>query len=262
MKVIHWKSALFLCVLLPTAAWSGPFDGTWTVAQDSMKVVGKPRTYLLADGVFTCGPCTPPYKIKADGIDHKLLGHAYYDYASVSVIDANTVELKVRMGDKPWGDRKFVVSADGKTLTEDWVTHDAAASHHGRESYTRIAPGPAGAASVSGSWKLDASASNIHVDYPTVTYSETSDGLRMTSPTGQSFDAKFDGKEVLTEGDPGKAMVALKRVNSHTILETIRRNGRVTDIIIAKISDNGNTMHVSDKDPPHGTTTSYTASKQ
>ena len=112
--------ALFLSALLPALSWAGPFDGTWTVAQDSMKVVGKPMTYLLKDGVFTCGPCTPPYKVKADGKDHKVSGHAYYDTVSVSVLDANTLEVKTRMDDKPWAERKSVVSADGKTLTEEW----------------------------------------------------------------------------------------------------------------------------------------------
>jgi hypothetical protein len=254
------KNALFVCVLLPTLAWSDPFDGTWNVARDSMKIVGKPRTYLLADGMFTCGPCAPPFKVKADGNEHKVVGHAY-DHVSVSVLDTNTVELEVSFGDKPWGERKFVVSADGKTLTDAWVIHDGAESHSGTESYERIAPVPAGAASISGSWTLDSSASNIQPQYPTVTYRETADGLKMTSPTGQGFDAKFDGKQVLTEGDPDKT-IALKRVNSHTIEETDRRKGRITDIIMIKISHDGKTMFISDNDPGHAITTSYTARKQ
>lgn len=257
---IPMKNALFLCALLPTLAWSAPFDGTWTVAQDSMKIVGKPRTYLLAGGMFTCGPCAPPFKVKADGNQHKVVGHAY-NYVSVSVLDANTLELKVSVDDKPWGERKFVVSADGKTLTDEWVIHEGAESHSGKESYTRIAPVPAGAASVSGSWTLDSSASTIHPQYPTVTYSENADGLKMTSPNGQSFDAKFDGKQVVTEGDPDKT-IALKRVNSRTIEETDRRKGRITDIIITKISRDGRTLFISDKDPGHAITTSYKASKQ
>jgi hypothetical protein len=83
----------------------------------------------------------------------------------------------------------------------------------------------------------------------------------MTSPSGQSFDAKFDGNQVPTEGDPDKT-IALKRVNSHTIEETDRRKGRITDVIITKISHDGQTMFISDEDPGHAITTSYTASKQ
>jgi len=181
---------------------------------------------------------------------------------SVSVLDANTLEVKTRMDDKPWAERKSVVSADGKTLTEEWVAHDAATPHSGKDFYTRIAPAPAGAASISGSWQPDAAAGNIPADYLTVTYSETADGLKMTAPTGQSFDAKFDGTQVLTEGDPGRTMVALKRVNSHTIEETDRRSGKITDIVVSKISADGKTMHISDRDPLHGTTTTFTATKQ
>jgi hypothetical protein len=256
------KYALSLFALVPAFAWSAPFDGTWTIPQDSMKVIGKPTTYLLADGKFTCGPCTPPYKVKADGSDHKVAGHAYYDHVSVSVLDASSIEIKTRAGDKPWAERKLSVSADGNTLTEEWVSHDAATPHTGKDSYTRVAPAPAGAATVSGSWQQNVAASSIPGDYLTFTYSETADGLKMTSPTGQSFEAKFDGVQVLTQGDPGKTMVALKRVNAHTIEEIDRRGGKVTDIIITKLSADGKTLHISDKDPLHGTTTTYTAAKQ
>jgi hypothetical protein len=248
--------------LVPSLAWSAPFDGTWTVAQDSMKIIGKPQTYLLVDGMFTCGPCTPPYTVKADGSDHKVAGHAYYDNVSVSVIDASTIEIKTRTGDKPWAERKLSVSADGNVLTEEWVAHDAATPHTGKDSYTRVAPAAAGAASISGSWNQNTAASSIPGDYLSVTYIETADGLKMTSPTGQSFDAKFDGKQVVTEGDPGKTMVALKRIDAHTIVETDRRKGKITDILITKVSADGKTMHISDKDPLHGTTTTYTATKQ
>jgi hypothetical protein len=256
------KYTLCFFALAPALAFSAPFDGTWTIAQQSMKTVGKPQTYLLADGMFTCGPCTPPFKVKADGMDHKVLGHAYYDHVSVAVVDANTVQIKSRAGDKAWAERKLSVSADGNSLTEDWVSHETATPHTGKDSYTRVAPAPAGAGSISGSWKQDIAASSFPSDYLTFTYTETTDGLNMTSPSGQSFEAKFDGAQVLTQGDPGKTMVALKRIDSHTIEETDSRVGKVTDIIITKISGDGKTMHVSDKDPLHGTTTTYTATKQ
>ena len=261
-KGLCMKYLLPCFALVPTLAWSAPFDGTWTVAQDSMKITGKPQTYLLVGGMFTCGPCTPPYDVKADGSDHKVAGHAYYDNVSVSVLDANTIEIKTRMGDKPWGERKLSVSADGKVLTEEWVIHDAATPHTGKDSYTRVAPPPAGAASISGSWNENTAASSIPGDYLTVTYSETADGLKMTTATGQSFVAKFDGKQVVTEGDPGKTMVALKRIDAHTIEETDRRKGQITDVIVTKISADGKTMRISDRDPIHGTTTTYTATKQ
>jgi hypothetical protein len=256
------KKAQLVFALVPAFAWSAPFDGTWKVPPESMKVVGKPTTYLLVDGSFTCGPCTPTYKVKADGSDHKIVGHAYYDHVSVFVIDANTLEIKTRAGDKPWAERKLSVSADGNTLTDEWVAHDAPTPHSGKDSYTRVAPAPAGAASISGSWKQDVAASSIPGDYLVFTYSETADGLKMSSPTGQSFEAKFDGVQVLTQGDPGNTMVALKRINSNTIEETDRRKGKITDITLSKVLADGKSMHISDRDPIHGTTTTYTAAKQ
>ena len=134
--------------------------------------------------------------------------------------------------------------------------------HSGKDSYTRVAPAPAGSATISGSWKQDVAASSIPGDYLIFTYSETDAALKMSSPTGQSFEAKFDGVQVVTQGDPGDTMVALKRIDPHTIEETDRRKGKITDIVISKVSADGKTMHISDRDPLHGITTTYTATKQ
>src|ERR1700716_3795322 len=120
----HMKVITTLFALVPALAWAGPFDGTWVTKTDTVKVTGKPDKYLLADGKFTCGPCVPSYTIKADGTDQKIKGHAYYDTANAKVIDANTVQLKLHAGDKLWAERKFTVSADGKTLISEFVSYE------------------------------------------------------------------------------------------------------------------------------------------
>jgi hypothetical protein len=79
---------------------------------------------------------------------------------------------------------------------------------------------------------------------------------------GQSYDAKFDGKEYPVTGDPGHTVVTLKRIDDNTVEETDRRNGKVTDEIRIAAAKDGKTIDVTDKDPVHGQTTTYTLEKQ
>jgi hypothetical protein len=57
-------------------------------------------------------------------------------------------------------------------------------------------------------------------------------------------------------------MVSLKRIDARTIQETDTRDGKVTDVIVYKVSADGKTMHVVDEDRLHGTKLTYTADKK
>ena len=61
----------------------------------------------------------------------------------------------------------------------------------------------------------------------TVTYQGTEDGLKMSDPNGESYEAKFDGKDYPVQGDPGHTMVSLKRIGNDTIEETDKRDGKM-----------------------------------
>jgi len=74
--------------------------------------------------------------------------------------------------------------------------------------------------------------------------------------------AKFDGKEYLTVGDPGKTMVAFKKISATQIEETDRRSGKVFDVIIWTVAADGKTINVVDTDPVHQTKTSSILDKQ
>ena len=256
------KVVTALLALVPILAWAGPFDGTWIGRVEDSTVSGKPDTYLVASGEFTCGACYPELKVKADGSDQKVVGHAYYDAASAKVLDAQRVEMSTRAAGKLWAERTYTVSADGKTMTEEVVSYQGPNPAKAKFMYKRVASGPAGAHVLSGSWQAVPAGSSMSSDLLTVTYVESADGLKMATPTGQSFDAKFDGKEYLTAGDPGKTMVSLKRVDARTIQETDTRDGKVTDVIVYKVSADGKTMHVVDDDKLHGQKLTYTADKK
>jgi len=254
------KVLLPTLLLLPAAALAdGPFDGTWKTNLESMKTSGKPDMYLLADGEYTCSSCSPELKVKADGAPHKVSGHAYYDTATVKVTGPNSDEITLKQGDKDYVRVRETVSADGKTLTSKYTNYTGAKVATGEVTEKRVAPAPAGSHPVSGSWQQEQF--NGSDSMRTVEYRMTSDGLQMHW-NGQSYDAKFDGKEYPVVGDPGKTTVSVKRVNANTIEETDHRQGKVVDEIRLAAAGDGNTIAVTDKDVAHGQTTTFTLDKQ
>jgi len=83
-----------LLIMRVAAAWAGPFDGTWVGDVASSTVEGKPDTYLLQDGVYTCDACYPELKIPADGKTHKVTDIVYYDEASATVVSPQVVKVQ------------------------------------------------------------------------------------------------------------------------------------------------------------------------
>jgi hypothetical protein len=55
------------------------FNGTWRPDPEIYSSTRKPDVVELANGVYDCQTCTPPYKIKADGHDQAISGNPYYD---------------------------------------------------------------------------------------------------------------------------------------------------------------------------------------
>jgi hypothetical protein len=246
--------------LLPAAALAAsPFDGTWKTNLDSMKVSGKPDVYLLANGEYACSSCVPELRVKADGAEHKVSGHAYYDTAMVKVTGPSSEEIVLKQGGKEFAHISESVSADGKTLTSKFTNHVGEQTITGVTTEQRIAAGPAGSHPVSGSWQQDQIQGNDAMR--TVRYSMTPERFSMHW-NGQSYDAKFDGKEYPVVGDPGHTSVSLKRIDDNTVEETDHRQGKVVDEIRLAAAKDGKTIAVTDKDVAHGQTTSYTLEKQ
>ncbi|HVN44844.1 MAG TPA: hypothetical protein VMT66_06285 [Steroidobacteraceae bacterium] len=242
-----------------TAFAASAFDGTWKQNLDSVKTTGKPDVYLLANGEYLCSSCSPELKVKADGAEHKVSGHAYYDTTSVKVTGPNSDEQLLKQGDKSIARIVESVSADGNTLTQHITSYAGAKPVTVELTEKRVAPAPAGAHPVSGSWQPAAFKGDETAR--TVKYRMTTDGFQMHW-NGQSYDAKFDGKEYPIVGDPGKTTVSLKKLDANSVEETDRRQGKVVDEIHLAASQDGKSIAVTDKDVAHGQTTTYTLEKQ
>jgi hypothetical protein len=256
------RTLLAALLLVPAAALAGSssFDGTWKTQINTLKVSGKPNSYLLVDGTYTCSTCNPPLTVKADGADHPVAGHAYYDSVTVKVINPSTVDITFHRAGKVSGQVTLAVSADGKTVAEKFVNYDGTKEVSGSFTEKRVSAGPAGAHAISGEWQPDRLAA-ANDALTTVSYELTGEHFKMSS-NGQSYDAMFDGKEYPVVGDPGHTTVTLKRIAANTVEETDHRQGKVTDVIRLATAADGKTLHVEDKDVAHGQTVTMTLDKQ
>jgi uncharacterized Zn-binding protein involved in type VI secretion len=256
------KKLLFVLLLVPVLGWAqSPFDGTWKVEPDKTKHSKKPDVLLLENGMYECKSCVPPINVKADGQFQPVSGNPYLDMMKVEVVDDHHVNSESQKAGKQVSAVKRSVSDDGKTLTEAWTYYGnpTGGPVSGTDVLTRVGKAPGGNA-VSGSWRQE-KGDVATADALLFTFKSGGDSLAMTTPTGQSYDAKLDGKDYSMVGDPGVTTVSLRRIGND-IEETDKRDGKVIWVGKMSVSADGKTMTVEGDDKLHGTKSTYYAIKQ
>jgi hypothetical protein len=257
------KKVLFALGLLASATLFAqtPFDGTWMTKLDTAKLPTKPDKYSLNNNMYECLTCVPKIEVKADGTDQTVAGHPYYDTVAVKVVNASSVEVIEKKGGKVMYKDDMTVLDDGKTLDDKFTDTTGTQPVTGEATSMRVSPGPSGSHAVSGAWR-QTQIKNISNNGLTVTYQGTADGLKMSDMNGNSYDAKFDGKDYPINGDPGHTMVSLKRVGNDTIEETDKRDGKIVGVFRITVSSDHKSIHAVYDDKQHGTSMSFTMEKQ
>jgi hypothetical protein len=255
------KIAVGLLLLVPAISFAdGPFDGTWKTRVESLRASGKPDVFDVTQGMYHCASCVPEVTVKADGSDQSVVGHDYYDSVAVRILSPNSLEIANRRAGKLTATVSYSVSDGGAMLAVKFTDYTGAQPYSGSFTKKRVGAAPAGAHATSGAWQMDKLSEMADVGR-TITYAMTADSFKMNW-NGQSYDAKFDGKEYPIAGDPGNTVVSLKRVGPDTIEEIDKRGGNVTDIVRSSVSGDGKTLHVVDNDVVHETRTEYILDKQ
>jgi len=250
-----------LLLLLPAAALAdSAFDGTWKTRMETMKVTGKPDQFDLVGGVYTCESCTPEIKVAADGVDHPVSGHPYYDTVAVTVVDIRAVRIVDKENGREVYNMTYSVSPDGRTLSARLTDYTGPQVASGAFTAKRVAAGPAGSHATSGSWQPE-HMSDANDALRTIAYQMTPEGFVMRW-NGQSYSARFDGQQYPVEGDPAHTMVVVHRINANTVVETDYRGGKETDEIRMATAPDGKTMEITDRDLEHEQTTTVTLEKQ
>lgn len=256
------RAAIAALLVSPGLAMAAPFDGTWVMDTSTVQwVEAKPATFLLDDGSFTCGRCTPPFTVAADGAPHEVQGHNNYDRAVVSVSDTRDVTVSAEKGITRVWMSHFRVSSDGNRLTEEFIQHQGGKLARSTLKYTRTAGAPSGAHAISGSWLADPKSLVLTPEQATITFQETAGGLRMSNPLGASFDARFDGKPYPIKGDPTLTTVSVERVGPAKLRETNTSNGMVNDILTMEVLEDGLSMSVEVEHEPTGAAWKYIMKK-
>ena len=255
------KMILGLVFLTAAALAQSPFDGTWVSDIGATQYSKKPHTFVLEKGMYTCSTCVPKVSVKADGQDQAVAGSKYFDTESVREVDANTIEEVSKKDGKTMFKDTMTVSADGKMLTDKWEDDSEAKPVTGEMTMARISKGPAGSHAVSGSWRTEKMV-NISSNGTTVTLQSTPNGLKMSDNNGESYDAKFDGKDYPIQGDPGNTMVSLKKVNANTLEETDKRGGKIVYTARITVSADGKKITYAGHDKERDRDTTFVLDKK
>ncbi len=242
------KLLVVLLALVPAAVFAqSGFTGTWKTDLSTIDYQGK-DIFSLKDGTYTCDTCIPKIKVKADGQDQKVAGSSYYDTVSVREADPQTIEMEQKKNGKVVGSSKESVSEDGNTLsTEFTFTTETGQTGKGSYNSKRLKAAAPGAHKASGTWKpekIESASDSMR----TVTYKATDGGLSMTDEAGDSYDARFDGKDYAYKGDPGITHVSLKKIDSSTVEETDKKNGKPLYVTVMKVEPDGKIMEMTFQD--------------
>jgi len=109
-------AGLLGALLMPSVVMAqSSFDGTWKIDLSKAQMPKKPDVLLLQNGMYECKTCAPAISIKADGDDHPVSGHPYFDTMALKVVDDHTVQETQKKAGKVVATSKTVVAADGKT---------------------------------------------------------------------------------------------------------------------------------------------------
>jgi len=251
-------------LLVPSVVMAqSSFEGTWKIDLSKAHMPKKPDVLLLQNGTYECKTCAPAISIKADGDDHAVTGHPYFDMMAVKVVDDHTIQETQKKGGKVVATSKTVVAADGKTaefeFSDSSDTNSAPVTGHG--TMTRVAAGPKGSHAISGSWRTT-SFGDVSDNGLTFTYKFDGDQVNMTTPTGQSYNAKLGGTDSPYMGDPGTTSVSVKKLGKNGLQETDKRNGKVISVAKMTVAADGKTMTIAINDVLHGSTSSFVATKQ
>lgn len=263
MKKMLWFGLLTTLLMPALGLAQNAFNGTWKIDLNQAELPKKPDAFLLRDGMYHCKTCVPPIDVKADGQDHKVSGHPYYDSVSVTVVDDRTIQETDKKDGKTVITSKTTVSPDGNTATFEFTDSSATNADPviGSGESTRVAKGPAGSHAISGSWRAT-KLSSMSDNGLRFTYKIEGQNLTMTNPTGQSYTAKLDGTDAPYKGDPGTTSVSVKLLGNNTLEESDKRNGKVIAVYHATLAADGKTMNIAVTDKLHGTTSQFVATKQ
>jgi hypothetical protein len=256
------KLILAIAVMTPSLLLAqSPFDGTWKTIYDQSTLSPKPVSFALAHGTYDAFSAVPEIHIKADGQDQSVSGHPYNTIA-VTELDPRAVQVVYKKNGKIIRELIYTVTADGKILTYKSKAYAPASDQITTTEATmeRVGECPKGANATSGSWRAQTrSASENGL---LVTYSLHGDELTYSTPTGETWNARLDGKYYPVKGSYNFDSVSLKQLDGHSIEASFKREDKLIEVDKMTVSPDGKKMTRVADSRLSGRVSSYVAEKQ
>jgi WD40 repeat protein len=220
---------ILVCLFPALLVAQSPFDGTWKTNMSQSKLSQKPYEFSVQNGMYDCESCAPKLNnIKADGQDQAVSGQSY-DAIAVKVVSPTEIQVTTKKNGKTAGESTRTVSPDGKTLTIMGTNYPPDGKPYKYEvKFMRVSNGPADSNKTSGSWRVQ----TVNEETPgiTMTFMITGDEVKYSGGAGESWTAKFGGPEVPVKGVYGDETVSVKKLSSHSIEVTIKRDGKLFSV--------------------------------
>jgi hypothetical protein len=251
-----------LVLLIPAVVFAqGPFDGTWKLNLDKSKPSSEAIVFSVSNGMYDCGSCVPRIHVKADGNDQPVAGLPH-DTIAVKEIDSHTITIVAKIDGKIVSEQIRTASENGQRLQVKVTMYSRQGAKPTVEENTseRVGKSVPGANTTSGSWRtrnLSLSENGL-----LVTCKETNNELSVSTPTGSSFTAKFDGNYYAVKGSYGADSVLTKRINDRTIELSFKASGTVVRVNTITISTDGKTMTTVSESKMSGRVSTWVATKQ
>ncbi len=257
------KSTFYLvAVLAPTMLCAqSPFDGTWKTISDQSKFSQKPITFSVINGTYDSPTSVPKIHVKADGQDQSVSGHPF-DTIAVKEIDAHTIQIVTKKNGKTISEQTRTASDDGKALVVKSTDHPPESDQTTTSEATceRVGKLPSGVNATSGSWRIQKV--NEPENELLETFKGSGDEVTRSTPTGETWTAKRDGKDYPVKGSYYYDSVSLKQVNDRTIEVSYKRGGKLTGIFKKTISPDGGKMTTVYESKLTGRVSTFVAEKQ
>jgi hypothetical protein len=238
--------ALSVLAVAPAARAGGPFDGLWVDDLATQADPGHADVYLVADGRYRCDSCIPPRAYAADGKDHPVPGDCDTLSESVTVTGPRSIVTRI-VGTDMVRETTMTVAPDDSTAT--YVSLDR---WPGRTDLLkteflarRVAPAPAGAHPVSGSW-LGVRYIDVPVPYRSVEFSQDGDRLTRSTFRHGHYTAVLGGPPVVLRGAAGDRLtVTVRQADARTLVETVLSEGKPATERTYRLSADGKALETT-----------------
>ena len=236
-----------------SAQASSAFDGLWVDELKAQMGEAGFDTYLVSNGNYKCESCQPPRDYPADGKMRPITGDPSVISESVTIAGPRAITTRI-VAPEMTRETRMTVAPNGQTATYMSLDKWPGRTSRLRTKYIarRVAPAPAGAHALSGSWR-GVRYVEVPEEYRSVELKEANGRFTRSNFRHGHYTATIGGPPVPVTGDGKNIYEAVVRApDARTRVETILLMGKPLVERTYRLSRNGKSMMTTVRDPAGG----------